>query len=371
MREKVTPQAVFIIIILLVGVVSCVYWFVSKYIFKTDIVHPMPPENMVFENKERSSDNVVDKGSVLLLDSIDTKTSFEITKEVMDLDEQIGNINKKITALELKKENIEKKEEYLKEELHEENTKNIFNIAPWYNPFRLISVWIAKDDAITFIEEDLVTQKEDIEKTEKEIKELSVKKENLETQRENVKTSLKQLNGSLYEDVAYSLAEENIVNIKSNLIDGFFEKEQDRQKQRQESEMNGLPAFIMPAHGVITSAFGYRIHPITGARKFHSGVDIGVDYGDPIKASNYGLVIHSGWYSGFGNTVVISHGEGLYTLYAHNSEVKVHEGDRVEQGQLIALGGSSGFSTGPHCHFSMWVNGELVNPLDYMSDYAK
>lgn len=371
MREKLTPQVIFVIVIILVGIISGVYWGVNKYFFQTDIVHPAHSGNTVAQNKERISDNAVEKVSIFSLDSIDTKTSFEISKEVMDLEDQINEVEKKTAYLETKKKNIEKKTEQLKEELHEETTKNIFNISSWYNPFSLISAWIAKDDAIAFIEEDLVAQQEDIEKVEKDIKELSVKKENLETQRENMKTSLKQLNGFLYEDVAYSLAEENIVNIKSNLIDGFFENEQERQKQYQETKMNGLPPFVMPAHGAITSPFGYRTHPITGDRKFHSGVDIGVDYGDPIRASNYGLVIHSGWYSGFGNTVILSHGEGLYTLYAHNSEVKVHEGDRVEQGQLIALGGSSGFSTGPHCHFSMWVNGELVNPLDYMSDYTK
>lgn len=369
MREKLTPQVIFVIVIILVGIISGIYWGVNKYFFQTDIVHPSPSGNAVAQ--ATVTESPLDKVSLFSMNSIDTKTSFEISKEVMDLEEQIDDIDKKIAHLESKKKNIENKTESLKEELHEEVTKNIFNVAPWYNPFKLFSAWKTRDDAVAFIEEDLIAQKEDIEKAEKNIKELSVKKETLETQRENMKTSLKQLNGSLYEDVAYSLAEENIVNIKSNLIDGFFENEQERQQQYQNEKMNGLPPFIMPAHGAITSAFGYRTHPITGARKFHSGVDIGVDYGDPIRASNYGLVIHAGWYSGFGKTVILSHGDGLYTLYAHNSEIKVSEGDKVEQGQLIALGGSSGFSTGPHCHFSMWVNGELVNPLDYMSDYSK
>lgn len=369
MREKVNPQVVFVVVVILIGVISGVYWVVNKYFFQTDVVHPAPSEKTAAQTVETES--AIDKISLFSSNDIDTKTSFEISKEVMGLEGQISETEKKIASLETKKRNIEKKTESLKEELHEEITKNIFNVAPWYNPFKLLSAWKAKDDAIAFIEEDLIAQKEDIESADKKIKDLTVQKERLETERENVKTSLKQLNGALYEDVAYSLAEENIVNIKANLIDGFFENENERQQQRQDAQLNGLPPFKMPAHGPITSAFGYRIHPITGAKKFHSGVDIGVDYGDPIYASNYGLVIHSGWYSGFGNTVIISHGDGLYTLYAHNSELKVSEGDKVEQGQLIALGGSSGFSTGPHCHFSMWVNGELVNPLDYMSDYSK
>ena len=252
MREKLTPQVVFVVVIILVGIISGIYWGVNKYFFQTDIVHPAPSGNTVAQNKERISDNAVEKVSFFSLDSIDTKTSFEISKEVMDLEEQIDDIDTKIAHLESKKKNIENKTESLKEELHEEVTKNIFNVAPWYNPFKLFSAWKTRDDAVAFIEEDLIAQKEDIEKAEKNIKELSVKKETLETQRENMKTSLKQLNGSLYEDVAYSLAEENIVNIKSNLIDGFFENEQERQQQYQNEKMNGLPPFIMPAHGAIS-----------------------------------------------------------------------------------------------------------------------
>ena len=366
MRKKIRPETVFVFFIVLIGVLSCAYWIAVKYIFHTDIVHPAPTGKVVAQKIEKEHP---DAGiSLFSIESIDTKTSFELSKEVMDLEEKITDSEKKISVLEEKKKNIESKQIVLKNELHEEMTKNVFNGASWYDVFKILRAWKAKDEAIALIEEELSDLNNDIVLTDNKISQELIQKERLETERENIKTSLKQLNGALYEDVAYSLAEENIVNIKTNLIDGFLETDHAKQQAKKDASLNGLPDFIMPVHGPITSPFGYRTHPISGVRKFHSGVDIGLDYGDPVKASNYGLVIYAGWYSGFGNSVIISHGDGLYTLYAHNSELKVAKGDKVQQGQVIALGGSSGFSTGPHCHFSMWVNGELVDPMEYMSD---
>lgn len=128
----------------------------------------------------------------------------------------------------------------------------------------------------------------------------------------------------------------------------------------------GYASFMMPATGPITSMFGYRTHPVLGGTRYHSGVDIAVDYGTPILASNFGIVTEADYDGGFGNKVVISHGNGVETLYGHNSKLLVEEGEFVHQGQAIALAGSTGLSTGPHCHFTMKIDGELVDPLDYV-----
>ena len=129
----------------------------------------------------------------------------------------------------------------------------------------------------------------------------------------------------------------------------------------------GYASFMMPVTGPITSMFGYRTHPVLGGTRYHSGVDIAVDYGTPVLASNFGIVTEANYDGGFGNKVVISHGNGVETLYGHNSKLLVEEGDFVRQGQPIALAGSTGLSTGPHCHFTMKIDGELVDPLDYVS----
>lgn len=128
--------------------------------------------------------------------------------------------------------------------------------------------------------------------------------------------------------------------------------------------------FIRPISGPITSPFGYRIHPIFKSRIYHSGIDIGGPNGGAIKASNDGKVIYSGWYGGYGKVVILDHGvingQPITTLYAHMSSIGVSNGQMVKKGQTLGREGSTGYSTGPHCHFEVRVNGKPVNPLNYI-----
>lgn len=130
--------------------------------------------------------------------------------------------------------------------------------------------------------------------------------------------------------------------------------------------VQGTGAMGWPCSGPITSPFGYRTHPIFGTTIFHAGIDIGVDYGTPIHAADSGVVVYSGWISGYGNAVIIDHGGGISTLYGHNQSLVVSEGQSVSKGSVIAYAGSTGNSTGPHCHFEVDVNGSPVNPMGYL-----
>ncbi|MGB3495463.1 MAG: peptidoglycan DD-metalloendopeptidase family protein [Elainellaceae cyanobacterium] len=130
--------------------------------------------------------------------------------------------------------------------------------------------------------------------------------------------------------------------------------------------VRGTGRFIFPTSGAITSRFGNRVHPILGYRRFHSGIDFGASYGTIIRAADSGQVIFAGWYGGYGRAVIVNHGGGITTLYAHSSRLLVSEGATVEQGQAIAAVGSSGLSTGPHLHFEVRRNGSPINPLDYL-----
>jgi murein DD-endopeptidase MepM/ murein hydrolase activator NlpD len=121
-----------------------------------------------------------------------------------------------------------------------------------------------------------------------------------------------------------------------------------------------------PVQAAITSEFGYRMHPILGYEKFHSGLDFGADYGEVVRSAAPGYVIFAGWYGGYGNTVIIDHGNNVTTLYAHADGLYVEEGQQVQRGQPISLVGSTGLSTGPHLHFELRSNGEPVDPLPYM-----
>lgn len=121
-----------------------------------------------------------------------------------------------------------------------------------------------------------------------------------------------------------------------------------------------------PVSGEITSPYGYRVHPIWGTTIYHSGIDIGVDEGTPVHAADSGVIVWSGWMGGYGYAVVIDHGNGLSTLYGHNSELAVDEGQSVSKGQVVAYAGSTGNSTGPHVHFEVRENGDPVDPMGYL-----
>lgn len=124
--------------------------------------------------------------------------------------------------------------------------------------------------------------------------------------------------------------------------------------------------FIWPVSGPITDYFGPRESPTAGASSNHMGIDIGCSYGVPIAAADAGVVTVAEWGESGGNYVMIDHGNGFVTMYLHNSSLAVSVGDVVSQGQTIAYAGSTGYSTGTHCHFSVFLNGSYVNPLDYL-----
>ncbi|MHB8994456.1 MAG: M23 family metallopeptidase [Armatimonadota bacterium] len=123
-------------------------------------------------------------------------------------------------------------------------------------------------------------------------------------------------------------------------------------------------SFLRPVPGRITSPFGWRIHPITRTRRFHDGVDLACTGGTPIKAADKGRVVHAGWYGVYGNSVIIDHGSGMSTLYAHarSGSLRVRAGEIVQRGQAIAGVGSTGWSTGNHLHFSVRRYGRPVQP---------
>ncbi|MEO0686911.1 MAG: M23 family metallopeptidase, partial [Cyanobacteria bacterium J06649_11] len=127
---------------------------------------------------------------------------------------------------------------------------------------------------------------------------------------------------------------------------------------------SGIMAF--PSDGYISSPYGWRSHPILGRGRLHTGIDFAANYGSTIRAADSGTVLYSGWYGGYGKTVIINHGKGISTLYGHSSKLYVKSGENVKRGQPIAAIGSTGFSTGPHLHFEVRKNGTPVNPAKYL-----
>ena len=122
----------------------------------------------------------------------------------------------------------------------------------------------------------------------------------------------------------------------------------------------------LPVGGELTSSFGRRIDPFSGENAFHTGVDISCDARAPIQATADGMVSHSGWIEGSGNVVILEHGFGFSTVYAHNTSNAVKPGQTVKRGDTIGYVGSTGKSTGPHVHYEVWKDGKTINPQKYL-----
>ena len=202
---------------------------------------------------------------------------------------------------------------------------------------------------------------------ESERRELSGIMRNIDKENKKIKKIIRQ-NQSMIDKLqndrlAYEKAERDLERQSSNL-------EVMISKTTKNSAVVVTGGFLTPVQGRLSSPFGMRLHPKFKTKKFHTGIDIAAPMGTPIKASNAGKVIYSGWYGGYGRVVILDHGvmngAPTTTLYAHMSRQKVAVGQVVTRGQIIGLVGSTGYSTGPHLHFEVRVNGKPQNPQNYI-----
>ncbi len=196
------------------------------------------------------------------------------------------------------------------------------------------------------------------------LQELAAQKNQLQQQA----VTQEQLVGRLANERAAYEAAQRRLEADSQQLTGLIQQliAQQAQQRGGRDPVQGTGRLIPPAGGPITSPFGWRVHPIYRSRRFHAGIDFGVPTGTPVRAADRGTVIYAGWYGGYGNTVILNHGGGITTLYAHNSRLAVGVGQVVQRGQAIAASGSTGLSTGPHLHFEVRVNGQPVDPRRYL-----
>ena len=212
-------------------------------------------------------------------------------------------------------------------------------------------------------------------------KEIALLKYSIEEQKRTINRSIKQIS---YQQQSIQQAiskNENMIH-KLRTDRGSYERaERELAKQSaslqsmisrssRESKVRVVSGFIKPISGRITSPFGWRTHPIFSSRSFHAGIDIGGQYNGNVRASNAGKVIYTGWYGGYGKVVIVDHGEvngiPVTTLYAHLNSCRVCSGEYVSKGQVVGHEGTTGYSTGPHLHFEVRVNGRPNNPLNYI-----
>ena len=326
----------------------------------------------VLENEKRS---VMEEKKIL----DDEVTALE--KDIAAVNAQIDELQKKIdeTTLQLDEATAALEEQYSK---YGERVRGMYeNRATGY-----LDVLLSSDSIGDFFEKlDIVTQiaahdKKITEELKEEQKKIMAMKAELETD----KVALEDSKSELEEDKA-------VLDKKMATRDAMIRKIEGSQSELEaqlkiiEAEERAVRAQIAnlagegtvytggqmlwptPSCKIITSYYGWRLHPVLGYEKLHTGMDIGAGYNANIIAAASGTVITATYNSAYGNYVVIDHGGGVCTLYAHQSSMAVSVGQYVSAGQVIGYVGSTGYSTGPHLHFEVIINGSTVDPLGYVS----
>jgi murein DD-endopeptidase MepM/ murein hydrolase activator NlpD len=226
---------------------------------------------------------------------------------------------------------------------------------------------------LTIEANQLIQQKTDVEQVKNEIdlirQQLLAQKSDYQTQARFQQESVQRLNS---DRIALTAAENQLEQDSQSLTSLIQQKIAISQAREAAAKAlgkkftSGTGIFGFPSDATISSSFGWRMHPILGYRRFHSGIDFAGNYGSVIRAADSGTVIFAGWYGGYGRAVIIDHGKGITTLYGHTSELFVTEGQSVQRGQQIAAVGSSGLSTGPHLHFEVRRDGTPIDPAGFL-----
>ena len=221
--------------------------------------------------------------------------------------------------------------------------------------------------------------------------EMEEQKDEIDKEKKNLDETQQQLATIKANQTKTAKVLENTKSVRQNFINKLTDEEKNIQTQideynRQFEEINneilalalegldtqyigGVFAWPVPGYTRITSKYGMRTHPITGVYKLHTGVDIGAPMGASFVAANDGIVVKAGYNGAYGNMVIIDHGGGVQTLYAHGSEIMVKVGDVVKKGETVVLKvGSTGYSTGAHAHFEVRLNGVVTDPMPYITN---
>lgn len=305
--------------------------------------------------------------------------------ELNELNTEIENLNAEISEKQKSLEEAEEKYNVQKQLLEErliilyeagevQYLDVLFNsssMSEFISNYYLITEIISYD---TELLESVENQKNDIE-TSKAL--LDKQKEQLVIKSQNQQKTAKVLSNTkvVRESFISKLSEEE-KEIQSKIDEynkSFAEVEAEIALLAQqdlnigEDYVGGVMAWPVPGYTRITSKYGMRTHPITGVYKLHSGVDIGAPMGANFIAATTGVVSKAGYNSAYGNMVIINHGGGVQTLYAHGSEILVEVGQLVSKGDVILKVGSTGYSTGAHAHFEVRINGSTVDPLPYIT----
>ena len=300
----------------------------------------------------------------------------ELNNEVQKLNEDIKNIEEELNTKQEKYEKINKQAESILVMMYEQGNIQYLDvllssndIVDFISNYYLVSELIQynvelveeaakQKQEIENIAKGLENQKDEVIAKKKEQQKVSQVLANTKTSREYYMSKLteeeKQIQTQI-EEYQIQMAEIEIEIRKLSVAQSFGE-----------DYIGGNMIWPIPGYTTITSQYGMRTHPITGLYSLHTGTDISAPIGANFIASASGVVTKAEYNKYYGNMVIIDHGGGVQTLYAHGSEIVVKLGDLVSKGDVVLKVGSTGYSTGPHAHFEIRLDGKTVNPLDYV-----
>lgn len=343
--------------------------------------------------KKQKSLNEQIKNTQNEIKAIEQQTK-DVSKQIADLDVKMDSATNELDKVEKELENLEKNIEKSTAELKEAeekigDKKDTFNkrLRVMYKNGNVgylevllssanIKDFLSRQDMIkaiakhdTELIEYMKEQRDIIEtkKTELEMQKnaVQVSKTKLEARRRDLAKATREkedLMGRLQKDKAAYEKEYDKLNDYAKEIESQIVKLQ----RNTGPYSGGTMAWPVPGYSRISSPYGYRIHPVFKTKKLHTGIDIPAPTGTKITAAQGGTVIYSGTLGGYGKTIMLDHGGGIVTLYGHNSSLVVKEGQEVKKGDTIAKAGSTGVSTGPHCHFEVRKNGAYVDPIPWL-----
>ncbi len=371
--------------IIIISILICAISFVS---YAVDLNELQDQKSEIQNQIEESNTQLSDINEEL---TENLQQIQKLDESIQTTEEDLEELNKKITE---KEEEIAKIEEELKTITQKYNTQKELldarliamyeaestnyldvvlgadSISDFISTYYLISEITSYDiDLLELVEEQkkeiedknlqLTTQKEALEKEKRTSQMTQIALSNTKILRENYISKLNEEEKSLQAKIDEYNNQINAIEAEIRSLAATISFGEDYQ--------GGPMQWPIYGHYTITSNYGMRTHPITGVYKLHTGVDISAGIGTDFTAMANGIVVKAEYNAAYGNMVILDHGGGVQTLYAHGSQIMVQVGQEVKTGDVVLKVGSTGYSTGPHAHFEVRINGTPVNPLDYVS----
>ena len=316
----------------------------------------------------------------------------ELEDKIMSYEKDIEELGNKMKALQTSIDDATEKLEIASQNYEEKRNMLTKRLVAIYETgeIQYLDVLLKSENIVDFISRYYIIE-EVVEYDNVLIKQVQEEKDNIETTKQKLENEQAEIKIIKAKSEQTSIVLSNMKTLQQSYINDLSEDEKQLQEQitayKQEQAQieaqifaanNNIDANIQYTGGqmlwpvaisgtVITSGYGVREHPIQGVAKQHTGIDIGnAPLGTPVVAAADGIVTYAGWLGGYGNCLMVNHGDGIVTLYGHGNEVLTTVGSEVKQGDIIMAVGSTGNSTGPHLHFEIRVNGNFTNPLNYV-----